>query len=244
MEKYCFTSDKYTVRLTEGDRVRELPIYVTVVCDGRGNGKPLPPDLAAEFDGIKNGTHTTKTYFTTLEFEGEATLEIVMRDATSSVVVKPEVEGLVFKDQRATLSLTDDLNFVLQPNGNMFHALSVFCHKKRTLVKDRTHLLEFGAGVHTVENSPYIENDEHGNPVIVGVRDDMLIYFHEGAFVCADLVLKGVKNVRVAGTGVLSTVHRCDGAVRAFEGDTFWGGFRYYACPSLYIRRRHFAKVC
>lgn len=236
MEKYCFTSNKYAVRVTEGGLVREIPVYVTIVCDGRGNGKPLPPTIAAEFNGIKNGTHTTKTYFTTFEFEGEAELEIVMRDATSSVIVKPEVEGFVFENQRATLKVTDDLNFVVQPNANMFHALSVFCHKKRALVNDKANLMEFKAGVHTAQNSPYIENDEHGNPVIVGVRDDMLIYLHEGAFVCADLVLKGVKNVRVAGTGVLSTVHRCEGAERGFEGDTFWGGFRYYACPSLYIR--------
>lgn len=236
MGKYCFISDKYTVRVTEGGVTRAEPVYVALVCDGSGNNKPLPPEIFAEWDGLGMGTNATKAYFVTFEFDALAHIEIAMQDATGMVTVKPQVEGFAFADGRTSVSVEQDRNFVIQPDGDIFGALHVFCHRRRRLVCDKAHLIEFTPGIHTVENSPHIVNDAHGNPVVAGIGDDTLIYLHKGAYVCADIVLRGVKNVRVAGTGVLSTIHRCHGADTDFAEGILWGAFRGNACPSLYIR--------
>lgn len=234
MEKYCFKSDKYVVKVTEGGETRRVPVYVALVCDGDGNNKRLPEEIYKVWNGLGMGTNTVKTYFTSFEFAREATVSIEL-DA-KSVEAKPSVPSLSFEGGRAELFTDRDLNFTLQPDRDIFGCLHVFANRKRELVADRARVIEFCAGVHTAENSPYIENDELGNPLVSGITDDTLVYLHDGAVVCADIELVGLKNVKIAGTGILSTVHRCHGAENGFLGDRMWGAFRYGAKPSILIR--------
>ena len=235
MEKYCFKSDKYTVTVTEGDVTRKVPVYVALVCDGDGNNKPLPPSVNAVWNGLVMGTNTTRTYFTVIEFLEKAELSVVFRDGAESATVKPFVDAIAYSENVAEVTLTKPKNFVIQPDGDIFGGLHVFACR-RAEKPNAPNIIEFTAGVHTVENSPYIENDAFGNPLVVGITDNTLVYLHDGAVVCADVELIGHKNVTIAGNGIFSTVHRCHGAENGFEDGKLWGAFRYGAKPSILIR--------
>lgn len=236
MEKYCFTSDKYTVELTENGITKNIPVYVALICDGDGNNKKLPPEIAEEWNGLGMGTNTVKTYFVTFEFDEAASVCIKLRDGANSVTVKPEVTSLSFAGGEAKFTTDSDLNFVIEPDGDLFGGLHIFANRSKNIEFDKTNIIEFKPGVHTAENSEHIENDSYGNPLIVGLKNDTLVYLHDGAVVCADIELVGLENVRIAGTGLLSTVHRCHGANNGFADDRMWGAFRYGAKPSILIR--------
>ncbi len=236
MEKYCFKSNKYKVRFTENGVTKSAPVYVALVCDGDGNNKPLPPEVFAEYDGLGMGTNTVKTYFSSFEFENYADVCVSLRDGADSVTVKPEVNSLSYADSVAKFSTDKSLNFVIEPDGDIFGCLHIFANKKKDIKRDRAHVIEFEAGIHTTENSPFIKNDEHGTPLVVGIENDTLVYLHDGAVVCASIELKGLENVKISGTGILSTVHRCHGADNQFNYSKMWGAFRYCAKPSILIR--------
>lgn len=233
MERYCFKSDKYKVTVTEGGVARRLPVYVALVCDGDGNNKPLPPEVNAVWNGLGMGTNTVKTYFCPFGFSENAELSVDL-DA-KGIETKPSVGGAL-SGGVYSLSLDSDKSFMIVPDGDIFGGLHIFANRKRGLVRDKKNVIEFPAGVHTVENCPMIENDAYGNPLVSGITDDTLVYLHEGAVVCADIELVGKSNVRIAGTGILSTVHRCHGADNSFADDRMWGAFRYGAKPSILIR--------
>ena len=234
MEKYCFTSEKFKVTAKEKGVERSLPVFIALVCDGDGNNKPLPKEVGDVWDGLGMGTNTTKAYFCPIEFEEGAELSIEL--GAKNAVIKPEIEGATLKNGVLTISLDSEKSFVIQPDGDIFGALHIFATKKSEPVFDRPNVIEFKAGIHTVENCDAIENDEFGNPLIKGVTDDTLIYLHSGAMVCADVELVGLKNVKIAGRGILSTVHRCHGAENGFADEKMWGAFRYGAKPSILIR--------
>ena len=102
--------------------------------------------------------------------------------------------------------------------------------------KEKAHNLIFTEGIYTAENCAYIHLNEYGAPVIDGIEDDTLIYIGKDAIVNAAIILKGVRNVEIAGTGILTTLNRCHGAESGFAGEHFWGLFRDHAVPNLYIR--------
>ena len=236
MEKYCFKSDKYTVSVTENGETRNIPVYIALICDGDGNNKKLPDEINAVWNGLGMGTNTVKTYFAVFEFDGNASVSVKLKNRAQSVTVKPDVDGLSFSEDQLEFTVHDNLNFVIEPDGDLFGGLHIFANRKDKLSIDKPNFIEFKAGIHTVENSEHIENDKFGNPLIVGITDDTLVYLHDGAVVCADIELIGLKNVRIAGSGILSTVHRCHGAENSFSDDKMWGAFRYGAKPSILIR--------
>lgn len=81
-----------------------------------------------------------------------------------------------------------------------------------------------------------IRVDEHGTPIIDRIKDNTVIYIGKNAVVNAAIELVGVKNVKILGTGIISLIDRCDGAAGNFEGERFWGSFRYYAKSNILIR--------
>ncbi len=236
--RYCFTSDRYQVNATENGATHPCAVYIALICDGDGNNKPLPPEVFAEFDGLGMGTNAVKTYFTVVNFDESATLcvsgELL---PAQSVTLKPEPkEGHQFSSGQLTMTLSESGHFVIQPDGDIFGGLHVFANKRKPKPTGYSKIIEFRAGVHTAENCDRIAEDAHGNPMVTGIENDTLIYLHEGAVVCANIELCGLSHVCVAGTGILSTVHRCHGAENNFDGQPLWGAFRYHAKPSLYIR--------
>ena len=100
----------------------------------------------------------------------------------------------------------------------------------------KKHVLSFTDGVYTAENCPHIRRNEYGAPVIDGIEDDTLIYIGKNAIVNAAIVLVGVRNVEIAGTGILTTLNRCHGAESDFAGEHFWGLFRDHATPNVFVR--------
>lgn len=111
-----------------------------------------------------------------------------------------------------------------------------FATKKTTYEFDGRNVIEFTEGVYTAENCPYIHIDNHGAPVMDSIPDNTVVYIGKDAIVNAAIELKGTKNVRIFGTGAVSTVDRCHGADEGFASDRYWGAFRYYAKPNIYIR--------
>ena len=236
MKEYCFKSEKYTVEITEDGQTRRAPVYIALVCDGDGNNKKLPKEVFDVWNGLGMGTNTQKAYFTTFEFSNSAEIKTSLPEGTREITVKPHVSSLSFEDGRAEFKASESINFVIEPDGDIFGALHIFANKKSEPVISKPNFIEFRAGIHTVENCDIIKNDEYGNPLVTGITDNTLVYLHDGAVVCADIELIGLKNVRIAGTGILSTIHRCHGAENEFADDRMWGAFRYGAKPSILIR--------
>ena len=71
MKNYCFKSDKYVVNVTENGITKSAPVYIALICDGDGNNKKLPDEINEIWNGLGQGTNTTKTYFTVFEFENK-----------------------------------------------------------------------------------------------------------------------------------------------------------------------------
>lgn len=220
---------------------RPITVYTTLV--GYSGESPVgepSEELKAEYNGLKWNckSETVKAYYTKYEFSGTAELVITLPEGTEFVNIKPEsaADKVRFSEGKVTVKTDETLYFVIQPNGALFGTLSVFIDKARAAVPAKKHIIEFSEGVYTAENCEYIRIDGHGNPVIDCIADDTLIYIGKDAVVKAAIELRGVKNVEIAGTGIISLVDRCIGGEEGFIKDKYWGLFRYHAKPNILIR--------
>ena len=161
-----------------------------------------------------------------------------MPENVKEVKVKPECAKVnySYNDGHFVFSAENDCNFYIEPDGDIFGGIHIFCNTKKEIINDKENIIEFSDGIYTADNCPYIRINEHGIPVIDNVRDNTFIYIGEKAIVNAAIVLKGVKNVKIAGSGMVSLIDRCHGAEKAFSDERMWGAFRYYALPNIYIR--------
>ena len=238
-EKKVFLSDKYKVKVTyKNGETKQLPVYVTLEENEKGNWNELPKDIYKEYDGFHHVTNAVKTYFVTFEAEESVKMDVEMPEGTEYAVTKPRSCNIKadVKNNTAQLIVNPGQFFMIEPNGEFFGALHIFCNRKKPFPEGRKNKIIFKEGIHTAENCEYIRIDEHGAPVMDNIPDDTLIYLSDGAVVNASIVLKGVKHVTVAGTGILSTIDRSYGAEDDFNLDVLWGGFRYYAVPNILIR--------
>ena len=238
MKKVLFTTDMYKVskKTTAGDAA--IPVYIALLSDGTCNNIKLPEDIYNEFDGLGQGTRTVKTYFASFEFENEADVIVSMPKEIRSVTIKPEnsVNEYCFEDGQLKFNVCEEKYFVIEPDGDIFGGIHIFCNKRKPLKNDKRHIIEFTDGIYTSDNCKHIRVNEHGIPVIDDIEDDTLIYIADGAAVNAAIELKGVKNVKICGNGSISLVDRCHGADNDFSDDRMWGAFRYNAKPNIYIR--------
>ena len=156
-----------------------------------------------------------------------------MPDDVKSITVKPEsaASKVVFDRGRVLINTDETLYFVIQPDGDIFSGLRVLLDRAKPMPERKKHNLIFTEGIYTSDNCEYIRLNESGAPVIDGIEDDTLIYIGKDAIVNAAIVLKGVCNVEIAGTGILTTLNRCHGAEKSFDGTHFWGLFRARAVP-------------
>ncbi len=196
--------------------------------------------LLSEYNGLKwpCKSETVTAYYAKYEFTDSAAVEIELPDNVESVKIKPESasEKVSFSNGRLTVQTDEALYFVVQPNGDIFRTLSVFLDKAQLLPPPKRNVIEFTDGEYTADNCEYIRIDGHGNPVIDCIGDDTVIYIGKDATVKAAIELRGVKNVEIAGTGSISTVHRCIGGDEGFVKGRYFGLFRYYAKPNILIR--------
>lgn len=236
-----FTDKSYQVFLCTNGKESPLTVYKTLA--GYSSTAPIgePSEtLRKIYDGLQWNCKslTCKTFYTKHEFTSSATLRIVLPNGVKSAVIKPEsaAEKVVFHGNSVTVATEETLYFVLQPNGNINETLTVFLDKKITQPKEKRNIITFTNGVYTAENCDRIVPDEHGNPILQGITDDTLIYIDKDAVLQASIELKNVKNVEIAGTGIITLSDRCIGAEEEFENGPYWGLFRYHAKPNLLIR--------
>lgn len=237
--KKIFESDKYSLRVTEGTDTKSIPVYTSLLTDGGFNNITLPDGVYKEYDGLGMGTHTVRTYFASFEFENSAAAEIKLPSGVKNIKIKPEnAVKADFSDGIVRFCVSGSVNFVIDPDGDIFGGLRVFCNKRKPMPAGFEHEIIFRRGLHTADNCDYIRTDEHGTPVIDSVPDNTLIYIADGAVVNAAIVLRGVHNVHICGAGTLSLIDRCHGADRDFDypDGQMWGAFRYWAVPNVYVR--------
>ena len=60
------TSDKYTVTCLKDGYEISVPVYISLLSCGKGNGFPLPEDVKKKYDGLGRGTKTVKTFIEVL----------------------------------------------------------------------------------------------------------------------------------------------------------------------------------
>lgn len=238
MDSKVFLSDKYKIKLEKDGDFLENPVHITLLSDGTQNNIELPEEIYKEYDGLGMGTKTLKTYFSSFEFDERAVAEVSFSDLVESVKIKPDIPGLRYSFENGVLTFETEETafFYIEPDGDIFGGLHIFCNKAKDVEKNKKNIIEFSEGVYTSENCEYIRINEHGIPVIDNVLDDTLIYIAEGAVVNAAIELAGCKNVKIAGCGMLSLIDRCHGADTNFSDERMWGAFRYNAKPSIYIR--------
>ena len=236
-DKVRFLSDKYKVTVLDGE-IRNAKVCVALLADGTTNNIELPPEIYAEYNGLGMGTKTIKTYYSNIEFESDAKIEIVMPSDVTQVKIKPDryLKQAEFIDGKVIISAKDKMNLYVEPNGNIFEGIHIFCNKRKEYENDKKHLIEFKDGVYTSENCEYIKINEFGTPVIDCIQDDTVVYVANGATVNAAFVLSDVRNVRICGNGEISLVNRCHGADECFKDDRCWGAFRENALPNIYIK--------
>lgn len=219
----------------------DIPVYTTLVGYSGTAPEGFPSEeILSEYNGLKwkCRSEAVTAYYAKYEFESEAKLEIALPEGTAFVKIKPEKysDRVSVSAGKLTVNTDDTLYFVIQPDGELYGTLSVFLDKKGERHKDKKHIIEFTSGVYTAENCEYIRTDEHGNPVIDCIGDDTLVYVGKDAVVKAEIELRGVRNVEISGTGIISLSHRCIGGDESFIKGRYWGLFRYYAKPNILIR--------
>lgn len=241
-----FKSDLYRVVANEDGERRDIPVYQSLIGymrprDAAHVQMEPPPEVLAEYNGLGADTRlrpkTVKTYYTAYTFAKEAEIEITLPGSVKTVTVKPaEAERYVrIQENRVTVHTDRKLYFVLYPDGDIFGGLRVFLDRERKNTAPKKHVLAFTDGIYTAENCDMIHLNEEGAPVIDGIEDDTLIYIGKNAIVHAAILLRGVKNVEIAGTGILTTLDRCEGAESGFAGTFFLGLFRENALPSITV---------
>ena len=236
-----FPTEIYKVSAVEENEKKAITVYTTLTgeCTMQEKQK-APEEIREEYNALPSWcrARTRKTYYTAYTFKENVSLEIELPSGTDWIEVKPEGarERVRFSDGKAFVNTDETLYFVIYPNGDIFDGLRVFLDKEKAMPTCHKNAVIFDKGIYTSENCEYIRIDEHGTPVIDCVSDDTLIWIGKDAVVNAAIELKGVSNVTIAGSGILTLLNRCHGAESDFEGDIFWGLFRYYAKPNILIR--------
>lgn len=236
-----FPTDRYRATAIEAEGRRELSVYTTLTgdCTMQETAK-APEEILAEYNALKSWcrARSRKTYYVAHTFAECVTLEIALPQGVREWVVKPReaADAVHFAEGRAWVDATDTTYLMLIPDGDLFAGLRVLLDKEMPMPTGFSHVLRFDEGIYTWENCDAIRVDEHGTPVIDGIADDTLIWIGKNAVVNAAIELKNVKNVTVAGTGILTLLNRCHGAESGFAEERFWGLFRYHAKPNLLIR--------
>ena len=247
MKNVVFQSDIYRVTAIDDTATKELPVYQTLAGYKRMRDADLvememEASVLKTFSGLGVETpcraKTVKTYYVTHTFQKQTTVNIIMPESVERITIKPDSAASKVKisGNCVTVNTDETLYFIIQPDDDIFGGLRVLLDRAKPMPKEKKHNLLFTDGIYTAENCEYIHLNEFGAPVIDGIEDDTLIYIGENAIVNAAIILKGVRNVEIAGTGILTTLNRCHGAEENFSGEYFWALFRDQAVPNVYIR--------
>ena len=236
-----FPTDIFRVTAVEAEERKDLTVYTSLTGEcTMQEANRAPAEVLAEYNapGSWCRARTRKIFYVTYTFSERVTLEIELPEGIEIFSVKPrEAASTVrFEGGRAFITTEEPLYLMLSPAGDIFGGLRVLLGKEKPEPRGFAHVIRFEDGIYTAENCDAIRIDEHGTPVIDGIEDDTLIWIGKDAIVNAAIELKTVRNVTVAGSGILTLLNRCHGAESGFAEDSFWGLFRYYAKPNILIR--------
>lgn len=239
--KVLFPTDIYKVSVCERGIQRDITVHTTLTGECTKRIPGIVPDEIFRTYNFPNQNchgHTRKTYYTAYTFAEEACLDITLPSGTEQIKVKPESAEKHVKLSGGRVRVTTDetLYFVIYPDGDIFGGLRVLLDKEKPMPCPHKNKLIFTDGIYTAENCQYIRINENGAPVIDGIDDDTLIWIGKNAVVNAAIELRGVRNVTVAGTGIITTLNRAQGADESFSDDIYWGLFRTNALPNIVIR--------
>ncbi len=237
MKNIVYLSDKYKVTVCEKEE-RKIDVFTALLADGTMNNKKFPEAVHKKYDGLDIGTTSVKTYYTSFEFDESAVIEITLPQGTETISVKPQkyADKVEFVGNMVRISTNNAFKLYLEPNGDIFGGLHIFCNKKKSAENIKKHLISFWKGVYTTENCEYIKLNEHGMPIIDCIDSNTTVYIAQEAVVNAAIILNNVSNVKICGNGVISLIDRCHGAEENFTDVRYWGAFRKNAVPNIYIR--------
>lgn len=216
----------------------ELSVYTALTSDGISNVYPLPPDVCREFDGLSFGNIALRTCFASLDADEPVQVRVVYSRDAAGFQLRPESLHRTFQRSGSELSFTvsPGEKLVVEADGDIFGSLKLFCNPLSRPDGDGENFIEFKPGYYTAQNCPYIRVNEYGVPVMDCIPDHSTVYLHDGAVLCAAIVLGGKHHVRICGHGVVSLLERCCGADNGFSVPPLYGGFRAHALPNVYIR--------
>ena len=148
-----YVTDIYKVSVTEKETLQE-DVCVALLADGTTNNIKLPPEIYAEFDGLGCGTKTLKTYYSAVEFEERAVVEVIMPEGTRSIRVKPKryEKQVKFNNGKAIVTAEEPMNLYLEPDGDIFGGIHIFCDKKKDIESRGKNVINFDSGIYTAED--------------------------------------------------------------------------------------------
>lgn len=140
--------------------------------------------------------------FAYFDFEGYAEVKIIFEDPIEKAVIRPlgyQVESNI-QNNEINFKLYIQADYVIEPNGDFQKAVHLFCNsiEKNKPQKDDPNVIYFDKGLHTSQNSPYINSD---NQIIV--PDNTTVYIEGGAVVQAGFIANGKKNISILGRGII-----------------------------------------
>lgn len=230
--KSPYISDIYSVYVMDGVKRTKLDVYLSLVSDGTGL-HPISPEMQKEFDEISVASHVSKSYIAIMESEEEKTVSVSFKGKCNRM----HIENKEYRRKQ------DEIFFKIIPGEVVWikidsdypQSLRVIC--SRAVRPDlQNNYIEFKPGYYTIENCAYITEGKRGFPVISDIPDNTTVYIHCGAVINAAFVLENKHNIRIFGSGMISTVERCYGIRDNICAPTFLGPLRKYAYPCIFIK--------
>ncbi len=235
--KGIMLSAAYEVELLQGELCEKTDVYLTICPDGKSKHGHLPEELKAEFNGISDGgpdtTQLEKAYFTGFTADKETMVKIKINQEFNKIEVLDKtytVSGNI-----VTFSMCPGEKTILLVGEDFGRHLCISCDKAYEIPQYTENLIELTTGLYNAENCQYINLNKDGFPVFT-VPDNTTVYLHRGAVINASVFLEDAHNIKITGSGIVSTVDRCYGADKAFDVSPKYAPLRKGAVPGIYIK--------
>ena len=169
----------YSVRVIQGNKVIEIPVY--------------NPVFASDYFNRDTNNWDQHRRYAEFAFSGDpVTVEVTVYNNFKSYTIMPSSKAIPskIKGNVITYTITEPCATVLKLNNDKDTHLTIFAEAPETDIPDKNaeNVIYFEAGYHEPEGG------------VVNVTDDTTVYLEPGALVKARLDVKG-KNVHVYGNG-------------------------------------------
>ena len=171
----------YAVRVIQGDKAIELPVY--------------NPVYASDYFNRDTNNWDQHRRYAEFAFSGDpVTVEITVHNNFSSYSVMPSSKAIPSKidGNVVTYTLTEPCTTVFKINNDKDTHLTIFAEKPETNKPDKNdeNVIYYEAGYHEVEGG------------VVNLKSNQILYLEPGALLKARLnVEEGTENVKVCGRG-------------------------------------------